>query len=200
MTIKLLNFTKKFKDNIIFQNVNLSIPKGMYRIKGKNGSGKSTFLRIIARLDDNYTGKVNVPQKSILYLNVNPIGIHPFSIRENLEILWNTFNISPTVSQKNIVEEFFDYNLDVSYSSSSTGMKAKLGLSLIFVKKWDLIIIDETLSTLDEESVDNISNSLIDMCKNHNSTVFFVSHSNVSEKLINNSSELLIDQEELREK
>ncbi|MCY9076710.1 ATP-binding cassette domain-containing protein, partial [Bacillus inaquosorum] len=149
MSLEFVECTKKFKNNLILDKVNFKISKGLFNLTGRNGAGKSTLLKMISGLDKKYSGNIIANNKSTLYLNVDPIGIHPFTIKENLEILWNTFNITPSTKQLSKVNDFFDDNLDVSYSRASTGMKAKLGLSLIFVKDWETILIDETMSSLD---------------------------------------------------
>jgi ABC-2 type transport system ATP-binding protein len=185
--LELVNCTKKFKDVLIFNKVSFTISTGIFHLKGRNGVGKSTFLRMISGLDKKYTGDIIANGNSILYLNIDPIGIHPFTLRENLEILWKTFNINPTTKQLTKVNDFFDGNLDVSYSKASTGMKAKLGLSLIFVKDWETILIDETMSSLDSESIDMLSERLIELSERKTATIIYVSHSLVNKRLKDNS-------------
>ncbi len=187
MGLELVNCTKKFKDVLIFNKVSFTISTGIFHLKGRNGVGKSTFLRMISGLDKKYTGDIIANGNSILYLNIDPIGIHPFTLRENLEILWKTFNINPTTKQLTKVNDFFDGNLDVSYSKASTGMKAKLGLSLIFVKDWETILIDETMSSLDSESIDMLSERLIELSERKTATIIYVSHSLVNKRLKDNS-------------
>lgn len=188
MGLEFVECTKKFKKNLILDNANFSISSGLFHLKGRNGAGKSTLLKMIAGLDTRYSGDINSNNKSILYLNVDPIGVHPFTIRENLEILWNTFNIIPTEAQHSTVNDFFDNNLDGSYSRASTGMKAKLGLSLVFVKDWETILIDETMSSLDSESIDMLSKRLVELSTKKISTIIYVSHSMVNTCLNDNSS------------
>ncbi|MGX4669381.1 ABC transporter ATP-binding protein [Cerasibacillus sp. JNUCC 74] len=194
MSLKFVNCTKKFKDHFILDEVNFEIPKGLLHLRGRNGTGKSTLLRIISGLDKNYSGDIIKCGDPTLYLNHDPIGIHPFTIRENLEILWNTFKIIPSTKQLSKVKDFFNGNLDVSYSRASTGMKAKIGLSLIFVKDWEIILIDETMSTLDTESIDMLSERLVDLSKKQMATIIYVSHSMVNKRLKDNSSVIYIRQ------
>nr|WP_277717623.1 ATP-binding cassette domain-containing protein [Priestia flexa]WEZ10399.1 ATP-binding cassette domain-containing protein [Priestia flexa]WEZ10409.1 ATP-binding cassette domain-containing protein [Priestia flexa] len=192
MSLKLINCTKKFKNNLILDDVTFEIPKGIFQLKGRNGAGKSTFLKIISGLDKKYSGEIISNGASILYLNVDPIGIHPFTIRENLNILWETFNIKPTKDQINKIEFFFDGKLDMSYSRSSTGMKAKIGLSLIFVKNWDFILIDEAMSTLDSESIEVLSKTLVNLSEKNKTTIIYVSHSLINERLKDYSNGIYI--------
>lgn len=197
MSLKFSNCTKKFKDHFILDEVNFEIPKGLFHLKGRNGAGKSTLLRMVSGLDRKYTGDIIKQGDPTLYLNYDPIGIHPFTIRENLEILWNTFKIIPTTEQLSLVDDFFSGNLDVSYSKASTGMKAKIGLSLAFVKDWETILIDETMSSLDTESIDMLSKRLVDLSEKQIATIIYVSHSMINKRLNNNSSVIYIGEGEL---
>ncbi|GAA0308574.1 ABC-2 type transport system ATP-binding protein [Gracilibacillus halotolerans] len=190
MSIELQCCTKKFKKDIILDKINFTIPTGIFQLTGRNGAGKSTLLKMITGLDKDYSGNIISNKKVILYLNVDPIGVHPFTIRENLEILWNTFNISPSRKQITKINDFFDGKLDVSYSKASTGMKAKLGLSLIFVKDWEIILIDETLSSLDSRSIEMVAEKLVQI--KDKATIIYVSHSLVNKHLDDNSSNILI--------
>ncbi|MEC1966743.1 ATP-binding cassette domain-containing protein [Bacillus cereus] len=192
MIIELKKCTKKFNEKIILNEVTTTIPNGLFRLTGKNGVGKSTFLRMISGLDKKYSGELVLGNGQTLYLNVEPVGIHPFTLKENLEILWKAFDLHPSVEQLAKVTEFFDGNLNVSYSQSSTGMKAKLGLSLIFVKDWDVILIDETMSSLDSDSIAMITDALINSTKKNKSTIIYVSHSLINETLDQNSSSILL--------
>lgn len=64
MKFEIKNLTKKFKNTIVIDNVNVTFDSGkIYGIIGKNGSGKSVFLKILCSfyvptsgyiLQDNY--------------------------------------------------------------------------------------------------------------------------------------------------
>ena len=59
ITIK--NFTKKFGQRIIYDNVSLELPrKGVVTIVGESGSGKTTLLNAIAGLDFDYEGEIEI--------------------------------------------------------------------------------------------------------------------------------------------
>ena len=49
------NLTKKFKDRILFENINLILPDtGLFIIKGRSGEGKTTLLNILSLLEYEY--------------------------------------------------------------------------------------------------------------------------------------------------
>ncbi|MEB8103785.1 ATP-binding cassette domain-containing protein [Staphylococcus xylosus] len=197
MTIEFQNCKKKFKNTLILDEQYFEIPDGINRLAGKNGSGKSTLLRMITGLDKDYTGEIIKPEKNILYLTPDPIGVIPFTIRENLKILWDSFDIQPSIEELQIVDQFFDGKLDIPYNKASTGMKAKLGLSLIFVKPWDLIIVDEAMSTIDSESLSLLIHYLIDNIHQKYKTVIYVSHTNLDSMLKLDSYNILLEEGKL---
>ena len=57
--IKITNLTKKFGENVIFENLNLEIESGqLVAIIGKSGCGKTTLLNLIGMIDTKYEGKI----------------------------------------------------------------------------------------------------------------------------------------------
>lgn len=188
MCIKISKKTKSFNGITVLDNISLNLDKGIYKLSGANGSGKSTLIRIIGGFDKFDDGFKFPNRTNTLYLTVDPIGISPFSIRENIEILWYAFSINPDAKLISRVKEFFQINLDAPYGQASTGTKAKLGLSLLFAKQWDIILIDEVLSPLDTESVEYVAKELIK--QSDKSTILYVFH-NLNNKLLKENSHIL---------
>ena len=59
--MKLNNITKKYNDNCILDNTELSLTKcGMVFVLGPSGSGKSTLLSILGLLDKDYQGDITI--------------------------------------------------------------------------------------------------------------------------------------------
>ena len=64
--IKLIDVSKKFKNKMLYQNVNLEIKEGeCIGIVGENGSGKSVLFKIIAGLEYADIGTVTVRDKKV---------------------------------------------------------------------------------------------------------------------------------------
>ena len=59
MKINVNNIYKKFGDNVVLDNVNVSFESGkIYGLVGRNGSGKSVFLKILCGFYKPYSGNV----------------------------------------------------------------------------------------------------------------------------------------------
>ncbi len=56
--LRIKNLTKKIDGRTILDHIDITMPTTHLRIKGESGSGKSTFARIIAGLDQDYSGEV----------------------------------------------------------------------------------------------------------------------------------------------
>lgn len=159
------NFTQNFSDQI-------------YVIKGSNGSGKSTLLKILGGFESFDEGYFKSDLANILFLTNESIGENFLTIKENIELLYHLHNITIDDSTwKAISNIYSDKQLDTLYEDASLGMSLKVGCSLIISpKKWDLIILDETLSGLDEPSRNIIIKYLENIVETMSTTVLIVSH------------------------
>lgn len=186
--IKIENCTKKIKDNIILDNINLSIDKNkIYGFVGINGSGKTMLFRAIAGLISSTSGKITVNDvivgngkhpKSLGLLIENANLWDELSAYENLKIL-NTIS-EKQISDKEIKALLFTFDLDAdskkSFKAFSLGMKQKLRLAQAFMSSPELIILDEPTNALDEESVNNLRQQIFN-AKDKGSTILLASHS-----------------------
>jgi ABC-2 type transport system ATP-binding protein len=61
IVIKTRNLTKKYKDSIVLNNVNLDIKRGeIYGLVGKNGAGKTTLIRMLSGLSFSTNGEIEL--------------------------------------------------------------------------------------------------------------------------------------------
>ncbi|MDR2660734.1 MAG: ATP-binding cassette domain-containing protein [Lactobacillaceae bacterium] len=200
MSIVIKKIHKKFKENTILNIDNFEFSNNLYKLIGKNGSGKSTLLEIIAGIDKHFEGKIISKNKDILYLNSSPIGISTMTIEDNLKLLWKTFKLFPNSEELKYINSLFDNNLNIPYATSSTGTKAKLGLSLLVFNRWDTILIDETLATIDEQSLFLISNLILRLKKEQKTTIIYVAHNIQNTKLDKNANIIILEKGKLNVK
>lgn len=188
MSININKKNKTFYQAPLLRDVTININHGLYHLTGPNGSGKSTFLKLLTGFE-KFDDKTSINENTnTLFLTVDPVGVAPFSLKENIEIIWNTFGQKLTKNKIESIKKLFNIDLNTSYGKASTGTKSKIGLSLLFSKQWDNIYIDETLSALDTDSVNFIAKELYKQSKK--AVVIYVFH-NLNNDFLNKNSKTL---------
>jgi len=172
MKIEIKNVSKKFKKNVVLNNVNASFESGyIYGLSGRNGSGKSVFLKLLCGLYKPTTGEILFDHKkydkdNLYHLNMRALIEKPnffpeLTGYENLELL---AKIQNKIGKAEIEETLKDVNLykekDKKYSEYSLGMKQKLGIAQVLMEDPDIIILDEPFNGIEANSVVKISNIL----------------------------------------
>lgn len=172
MKIEVKNLNKKFKKNIAINNVSVLFESGkIYGITGRNGSGKSVFLKLICSfyipdngciLQDGYDYiKNNSFPKETRALIENPCFISDLTGFENLKLLAKIQNI---INDEDILNAMKNVNIydekDKKYNEYSLGMKQKLAIAQVLMENPKLIILDEPFNGIEEESVKKIKNIL----------------------------------------
>lgn len=145
----------------IFNGVSFSLlPNGIYLLKGGNGSGKTSLLKIIAGINENYSGKILWNNKPIDYekyyaKHMGYLG-HENAIKQNLSVfdnllLWaklkgNELLLMPAISHFRLHDVFEEkcYNL-------SAGYQRRVALARIIISNTKLWLLDEPEANLDEE-------------------------------------------------
>ena len=165
MKIEIKNVSKKFKNNLVLDKVNLTFTTGhIYGLKGRNGSGKSVFLKILAGLYIPSEGEVLFDNKkfnpkkeyqpNMRALIENPTFFANMTGYENLKLL---AKIQGKISDKEILEALELVNLisekDKKYNKYSLGMKQKLGIAQVFMENPEILILDEVFNGLEENTV-----------------------------------------------
>lgn len=168
---------KKIKDVVILDHINLCMEPGtIYGLRGKNGSGKTMLMRAICGLILPTEGKVLIDGKelhqdiavppSIGALIENPSFLPQYTGLQNLKLL---ASLSHGITEKEIRHALEWVGLDPEdgriYRKYSMGMKQKLGIANAIMGEPDIIILDEPINALDEESVVGIKNRLLELAR-----------------------------------
>ena len=187
MEIIVKELSKKFKKVTILENINMKFESGkIYGIVGRNGSGKSVFLKILCSFykpttgeilfdNINYNSNNNFPP-SVRALIENPTFFPDLTGFENLKLLSSIQNkigdeeIIKTLDQVNLLSE-----KDKKYSEYSLGMKQKLGIAQVLMENPDVMIFDELFNGIEEKTVEKIRNILLEL-KNQNKIIIVTSH------------------------
>ena len=162
--------------------VNLTIPRGMYGLLGPNGAGKSTLMRIVATLLTPTSGHVRFDDIDVLKT--------PEALRRTLGYLPQDFGVYPRVSAYDMLDHLavlkgFDRATDrkplvesllgqvnlwnvrhKALASFSGGMRQRFGIAQALIGDPHLIIVDEPTAGLDPEERNRFLNLLAEIGEN----------------------------------
>ena len=161
---------------VALDDVNLSIPRGMFGLLGPNGAGKSTLMRTVATLQQPTSGTIKFGDIDVL--------AEPRRLRRTLGYLPQDFGVYPRVSayamldqlallkgitsggeRKSVVETLLGQtNLwavrNKSIAGFSGGMRQRFGIAQALIGNPELIIVDEPTAGLDPEERNRFLNLL----------------------------------------
>ncbi len=137
------------------RGVSFSVPKGAtYGIIGRNGSGKSTMLKLVAGITKPTSGEVRVDGRISALIELGA-GFHPeISGRENIFINGIMLGLSRREIEKRFdkIVEFAELEkfIEAPVKTYSSGMYMRLGFAVAIHVDPDVLLIDEVLSVGDE--------------------------------------------------
>lgn len=146
---RLTGFSSNKKDEFwAFQDVSVSVPKGsMLGVIGRNGSGKSTFLRTLCGVYRPTTGEVRVRGRVTALLELGA-GFHPeLTGRENVYMNGSVVGLDRDYMD-NVMEEIIDMAdigsfIDAPIETYSSGMRARLGFAVSVQMQPEILLADE---------------------------------------------------------
>lgn len=174
MKIEVRNVSKKFKNQTVLENINITFECGkIYSFIGRNGCGKTVFLKMLC-------GFYRPSEGNILYDGVDinkdvsfppntralierPSFISTFSGYQNLKLL---ADIQKKIGKEEIEKTLKLVHLyndkDKAYHTYSLGMKQKLGIAQVLMENPTVIILDEPFNGIENTSVNELREILLE--------------------------------------
>ena len=163
LAIETENLTKRYKDKVAVNAINLKINQGeLFALLGTNGAGKTTTIKMLSTLVLPTDGNIKINgldmvkdrQKIKEILNMSPqeTAIAPnLSVKENLEFMAGVYQISDR--QKRIDELVRMFNLDeVLHQKAKTlsgGWQRKVSIAISLINQPQILFLDEPTLGLD---------------------------------------------------
>ncbi len=167
--VKCNNLCKEFDNKKVLKDINLTIPKGkIIGLLGKNGMGKTTFLKLINDLLTPTSGEVlingekpNISSKKVIsYLPERTYLDKSMKVSQIITFFdefYDNFN------REKAIKLLKDLDLDINskVSKMSKGMQEKLQLILVMSREAELYILDEPLGGVDPATRDYILDTIL---------------------------------------
>ena len=152
--VKLMKHQLFFNEFYALQNVSFRVEPGeSVALIGRNGSGKSTMLKLIAGVMYPTTGSVTVNGEIAPLIELGAGFDMDLTARENIYLNGTVLGFSPKYLDEKFDEivEFSELQnfLDVPLKNYSSGMVARIGFAIATITKPDILIADEVLSVGD---------------------------------------------------
>jgi ABC-type polysaccharide/polyol phosphate transport system ATPase subunit len=162
-------------------DVSFAVPKGStFGVIGRNGSGKSTALKVVAGITKPTSGAVRVQGRISALIELGA-GFHPeISGRENIFINGIMLGLSKREIQRRFDEivEFAELRefIDAPVKTYSSGMYMRLGFAVAIHVDPDVLLVDEVLAVGDEGFTHKCLDKFGEF-KRRGKTVLLVTHS-----------------------
>lgn len=187
--LRTINLSKKYKDKLIVDNVNMNIRRGdIYGFIGENGAGKTSVIRLITGLVKITSGNIilfnsdieeniKTQRKRIGSLIESPALYPEMTAYQNLEAI----RLQRGISGKQEIDRVLDLvNLkntkNKKVKNFSLGMKQKLAIAIALLGDPEFLILDEPINGLDPVSIVEIRELLKKINKDKGTTILISSH------------------------
>ena len=190
--IEIKNMSFSYENDIVINNLNLTIPKGSsVALVGQSGSGKSTLANLICRFYDTQKGEIRFDNTDIKNLKKESLRkmiglvtqdsiLFNDTIKNNLLIakedatndeIINCLKVANAWEFVKKLPKKIDTNIGDSGNKLSGGQKQRLSIARAVLKNPPILVLDEATSALDSESEKLVQTALDNLMKDKTSIV-----------------------------
>lgn len=192
LEVENLSYWYQNRDDFLFENENLQFEKGkVYAILGQSGSGKTTFLSLLAGLDTPKEGKIKLNDKTI-----KKIGLTNFR-KSKVSTIFQAYNLLPYMTARQNVQTALEISgknsaknieglfeeagiskdlIDKPVSRLSGGQQQRVAIVRALATGNEIIIADEPTGNLDEKTTGEIVKIFKKIAHQNDKIVIIVTH------------------------
>lgn len=182
--IRTVDLSKEFRDKKAVDKVNLNIPQGsIYGLIGRNGAGKTTFMRMITGMTKPTSGDIiykgeGRPEYGKIGALIELPALNPkLSAFANLKLKCLAYGIT---DKKYMMEKLELTGLSLvchkKVEKYSLGMRQRLGIALALVGDPEVLVLDEPINGLDPQGIAEVRDLLIYLNEKYHTTIIISSH------------------------
>ena len=163
------NLCKSYEDKQVLKDINLKIPKGkIIGLLGKNGTGKTTLIKLINDLLTPTSGEILINGKKpgieskeiIAYLPEKTYLDREMKVKDAIKYFEEFYKNFDSEKAIKLLKDL-DLDIDKKISKMSKGMQEKLQLILVMSRNAKLYILDEPLGGVDPATRDYILDTIL---------------------------------------
>ncbi|MBH9582023.1 lantibiotic ABC transporter ATP-binding protein [Staphylococcus felis] len=178
--IETKNLTKELKGEKILKNINMKVsPNEVYGLLGINGAGKSTLMKVICGIIFPTSGQIFLDGQELTRSDLSYVGAlietpptyNHLSAQDNLKVVALNENIN--FEEIDRILEIVNLKVDKKkkVKDFSLGMKQRLGIAMVLIKKPKLILLDEPSNGLDPYGIQELRELLKQLTKDGASVI-----------------------------
>ena len=186
--LRIKNLYKSFNNEPVFTDYSYNFENnGIYLIEGPNGVGKTTLLKMIRGIVTQDSGLITLScgtpiAECATYIDANNRSfLHRLTVKENLAYFL-ALNKQPKgmTMINSLMEEFqITHLLEKVFSLLSVGQMQLIALIRGLLEKPKILLIDEALTNIDQQRVENVAGYLERFLNNSNRIVIICSHTSL---------------------
>ena len=205
-SIEFKNVTLKYNDHIALNNINYKTQKPkIVGLVGDSGGGKSSFVSMLLRFYDPYSGEILINNENVKNLNLKDLREKIAYIPQTIHIFNDTIakniaygkeideeRVKEALKKANLLEyvqslpEGIHTILQEGGNNLSGGQRQRIAIARALYKNPDVLILDEATSALDNKSESVIMKSIENL---KDKLIFIVAHRLTT---IENADEILV--------
>ena len=167
--LQCMHLEKSYGEKKVLHDVNLTIPRGkIIGLLGKNGTGKSTLIKLINGLLTPTAGKILINGKEIGVESKKIIAFLPersyldksMTVEKTIAYFEDFYDNFDSEKARKLLQDL-DLDITQKITKMSKGMQEKVQLVLVMSRKADLYILDEPLGGVDPATRDYILDTIL---------------------------------------
>ena len=184
----------KPEENIIFDDLDIKIKSGEFvAIIGTSGSGKTTFLNMVAGLIEFDSGSLEVANTKLETLSQNQATrfrgqnisfifqdfhlVDNLTVEENIDLIIDLNKLNRRYSTWEILKKVWLKHKAKQYPFNlSGGEQQRVAIARAFVWETPLLLADEPTGNLDDSNSDNIMKLIAKLHKESKNTIAMITH------------------------